>query len=426
MSTTTERVKATLGKRYAREKRFRFYGLASIALSILFLVILLVDIIGKGYPAFTSTYIKLDVQLDAQTLGVTAASPSDKLRSADYSTVVKNSLNALIPGVTERKEKKALKDLVSGDAQYELQRMVMNDPALIGTSQSVWVLADDDIDTYYKGNIDRKLPESDRRIKDFQLTWLDKLEADGRIERQFNTIFFTRGDSREPEQAGILSALVGSFYTVLVTLALSFPIGVAAALYLEEFAPKNNFWVDLIEVNINNLAAVPSIVFGLLGLAVFIQLFGVPRSAPLVGGLVLTLMTLPTIIIAARASLRAVPPSIREGALGIGASKTQTVFQNVLPLAMPGILTGTIIGMAQALGETAPLLMIGMIAFIMDVPSSVTSPSTVLPVQIYLWSDSPERAFTERTSAAIMVLLAFLVSMNLIAVILRKRFERRW
>ena len=426
MSTTTERVKATLGKRYAREKRFRFYGLASIALSILFLVILLVDIIGKGYPAFTSTYIKLDVQLDAQTLGITAASPSDKLRSADYSTVVKNSLNTLIPGVTERKEKKALKDLVSGDAQYELQRMVMNDPALIGTSQSVWVLADDDIDTYYKGNIDRKLPESDRRIKDFQLTWLDKLEADGRIERQFNTIFFTRGDSREPEQAGILSALVGSFYTVLVTLALSFPIGVAAALYLEEFAPKNNFWVDLIEVNINNLAAVPSIVFGLLGLAVFIQLFGVPRSAPLVGGLVLTLMTLPTIIIAARASLRAVPPSIREGALGIGASKTQTVFQNVLPLAMPGILTGTIIGMAQALGETAPLLMIGMIAFIMDVPSSVTSPSTVLPVQIYLWSDSPERAFTERTSAAIMVLLAFLVSMNLIAVILRKRFERRW
>jgi phosphate transport system permease protein len=220
--------------------------------------------------------------------------------------------------------------------------------------------------------------------------------------------------------------LIGSFYTLLVTLALSFPIGVAAAIYLEEFAPKNNFWVDLIEVNINNLAAVPSIVFGLLGLAVFIQLFGMPRSAPLVGGLVLTLMTLPTIIIATRAALRAVPPSIREGALGIGASKSQTVFQNVLPLAMPGILTGTIIGMAQALGETAPLLMIGMVAFIMDVPSSVTSPSTVLPVQIFLWSDSPERAFIERTSAAIMVLLAFLVSMNLLAVILRKRFERRW
>ncbi|MGB5598184.1 MAG: phosphate ABC transporter permease PstA, partial [Thiothrix litoralis] len=364
--------------------------------------------------------------LDAVTLGVNSASTPEQLRMANYNTAVLNSLNTLLPGVTERKEKKALKGLVSGDAQYELQRMVMADPQLIDTTQSIWVLADDDIDVYYKGNIDRTLPEGDRRIKDFQLVWLDKLEAEGRIDSKFNTTFFTRGDSREPEQAGILSALVGSFYTLLVTLSLSFPIGVAAALYLEEFAPKNNFWVDLIEVNINNLAAVPSIVFGLLGLAVFIQLFGLPRSAPLIGGLVLTLMTLPTIIIAARAALRAVPPSIREGALGIGASKTQTVFQNVLPLAMPGILTGTIIGMAQALGETAPLLMIGMIAFIMDVPDSVTSPSTVLPVQIYLWADSPERAFTERTSAAIMVLLTFLVSMNLIAVILRKRFERRW
>ena len=426
MSTTTEKVKATLGKRYAREKRFRFYGITAIALSILFLVILLTDIIGKGYPAFTSTYVKLDVQLDAQTLGVTADSTPEQLRTANYNTVIRNSLNTLIPGVESSKEKKALRGLVSGDAQYELRRQVMADPALIGTNQSVWVLADDDIDTYYKGNVDRTLPEADRRIKDFQLAWLDKLEADGRIDSQFNTILFTRGDSREPEEAGILSALVGSFYTLLVTLALSFPIGVAAAIYLEEFAPKNNFWVDLIEVNINNLAAVPSIVFGLLGLAVFIQLFGMPRSAPLVGGLVLTLMTLPTIIIATRAALRAVPPSIREGALGIGASKSQTVFQNVLPLAMPGILTGTIIGMAQALGETAPLLMIGMVAFIMDVPSSVTSPSTVLPVQIFLWSDSPERAFIERTSAAIMVLLAFLVSMNLLAVILRKRFERRW
>lgn len=426
MSTTTEKVKATLGKRYAREKRFRFYGITAIALSILFLVILLTDIIGKGYPAFTSTYIKLDVQLDAQTLGVTADATPEQLRTANYNAVVQNSLNTLIPGIEERKEKKALKGLVSGDAQYELQRQVMADPALIGTSQSVWVLADDDIDTYYKGHVDRTLPEADRRIKDFQLAWLDKLEADGRIDSQFNTILFTRGDSREPEEAGILSALIGSFYTLLVTLALSFPIGVAAAIYLEEFAPKNNFWVDLIEVNINNLAAVPSIVFGLLGLAVFIQLFGMPRSVPLVGGLVLTLMTLPTIIIATRAALRAVPPSIREGALGIGASKSQTVFQNVLPLAMPGILTGTIIGMAQALGETAPLLMIGMVAFIMDVPSSVTSPATVLPVQIFLWSDSPERAFIERTSAAIMVLLAFLVSMNLLAIILRKRFERRW
>ncbi|MGB5298275.1 MAG: phosphate ABC transporter permease PstA, partial [Thiogranum sp.] len=248
---------------------------------------------------------------------------------------------------------------------------------------------------------------------------------DGRIEKRFNTTFFTAGDSREPELAGIRSALTGSLLTLLVTLVLSFPIGVAAAVYLEEFAPQNRL-TDIIEVNINNLAAVPSIVFGLLGLAVFINLFGIPRSAPLVGGLVLTLMTLPTIIIASRAALKSVPPSIREAALGIGASPMQTILYHVLPLAMPGMLTGTIIGMAQALGESAPLLMIGMVAFIVDVPTGVFDPSTVLPVQIYLWADSPERAFVERTSAAIMVLLTFLIVMNSLAVILRKRFERRW
>jgi phosphate transport system permease protein len=255
--------------------------------------------------------------------------------------------------------------------------------------------------------------------------WIDRLDAEGRVARHFNTIFFTHGTSREPELAGIAGALMGSFYTLVLTLALSFPIGVGAALYLEEFAPKNR-WTDLIEVNINNLAAVPSIVFGLLGLAVFIAFFGVPRSTPLVAALVLTLMTLPTIIIASRAALKSVPPSIREAALGVGASPLQTQFHHVLPLAMPGMLTGTIIGMAQALGETAPLLMIGMIAFIVDVPSGFTDAATVLPVQIFLWADSPERGFVERTSAAIMVLLAFLFVMNLAAVLLRRRFERRW
>lgn len=426
MSNKTELVRAGLAKRYAREKRFRFYGLASIVLSLSFLAILLTTIFMQGFPAFTQTYMKLDVNLSAEALGVDAAAPQEKLRAASYETVVMNALNARFPGVTERKQKIALKKLVSSSAAYDLQKQVMENPKLIGTQQTLWVMADDDIDTYMKGNIDRNQPEADRRIKDFQLAWIDDLEAKNEIERRFNVPFFTSGDSREPEQAGILSALMGSFYTMLVTMTLAFPIGVAAAIYLEEFAPKNNPLVDFIEVNINNLAAVPSIVFGLLGLAVFIQFFGVPRSTPLVGGLVLTLITLPTIIIASRAALKSVPPSIRQAAYGMGASRVQTVFHHTLPLAMPGILTGTIIGMAHALGETAPLLMIGMVAFIVDVPHGITDPAAILPVQIYLWSDSPERAFTEKTSAAILVLLFFLVMMNLLAVLLRKRFERRW
>lgn len=426
MSKTTEKVKAGLAKRYARERRFRAYGIASIIISMVFLAVLLITIFSNGLPAFTQTYIKLDIDLSAEVLGVDASADQQTLRAAKYSKVVRNALAEKFPDVKKRKQKKALRKLVSSNAPYRLQKMVMADPQLIGTQQSIWFLADDDIDTYFKGNIDRELPEASRRIKDFQLVWLDQLESEGSVDKRFNLEFFSSGDSREPEQAGILGALMGSLYTMLVTITLSFPIGVAAAIYLEEFAPKNKRWVDLIEVNINNLAAVPSIVFGLLGLAVFIQFFGVPRSTPLVGGLVLTLMTLPTIIIASRAALKAVPPSIREAALGLGASRVQTVFHHVLPLAMPGILTGTIIGMAQALGETAPLLMIGMVAFIIDIPAGITDPAAALPIQIYLWSDSPERAFTEKTSAAIIVLLFFLVLMNLIAVLLRKKFERRW
>jgi phosphate transport system permease protein len=359
-------------------------------------------------------------------LGVTAESTPEQLRAADYATAINNSLEKLIPGVTERKQKKALKALVSSDAPYQLRDQVMADPKLIGTTQSLWLPADDEIDMYHKGYVDRTVPEADRRIKNFQLAWLDKLESEGRLTSKFNTTFFTHGDSREPEQAGILSALMGSIYTMSLTLLFSFPIGVMAAIYLEEFAPKNNFWVDLIEVNINNLAAVPSIIFGLLGLAIFIQVFGMPRSSPLVGSFVLTLLILPTIIIASRAALKSVPPSMREAALGLGASKTQAVFHHVVPLAMPGILTGTIIGMAHAVGESAPLLMIGMVAFIVDVPHGITDPATILPVQIYLWADSPERAFTERTSAAIIILLAFMIIMNLLAIVLRKKFERRW
>jgi len=302
---------------------------------------------------------------------------------------------------------------------------VLEHPDVIGETQALWVPADDDMDMLIKGHFDRNVPEGERRLKDKQLAWIDKLSAEDRIEKRFNKIFFTAGDSREPELAGIRGAVAGSFLILVVTLLLSFPIGVATAVYLEEFAPKNR-WTDLIEVNINNLAAVPSIVFGLLGLAVFLNFFGLPRSAPLVGGLVLTLMTLPTIIIAGRSALKSVPPSIREAALGVGASKLQMVAHHVLPLALPGILTGTIIGMARALGETAPLLMIGMVAFIVEIPGGFTDPATALPVQIFLWADSPERAFVERTSAAIMVLLAFLIAMNAAAVILRRRFERRW
>jgi phosphate transport system permease protein len=315
--------------------------------------------------------------------------------------------------------------MISSGAAYELRKLALSDPDIIGKTVPVWVFADDDIDMIVKGQFSREVAEENRRVTDQQLAWLGRLKAEGRVEKQFNLTFFRSGDSREPEQAGIWGAVMGSFFTLVITLLLSFPIGVAAAVYLEEFAHKNR-WTDLIEVNINNLAAVPSIVFGLLGLAVFLNFFGLPRSAPLVGGLVLTLMTLPTIIIASRSALKSVPPSIREAALGVGASKMQMVVHHVLPLALPGMLTGTIIGMARALGESAPLLMIGMVAFIVDVPKGFFDPSTVLPVQIYLWADSPERAFVERTSAAIIVLLAFLLVMNAAAVILRKKFERRW
>jgi phosphate transport system permease protein len=303
--------------------------------------------------------------------------------------------------------------------------MVVTDPTLIGTTQSLWLLADDDIDMVVKGHIRRDVEEGGLRITERQLAWLDALEAQGRVELKFNHYFFTSGDSRDPELAGIWSATVASFFMLLVTLAISFPLGVATAIYLEEFAPRNR-WTDLIEVNINNLAAVPSIVFGLLGLSLFINAFGLPRSAPLVGGLVLSLMTLPVIIIASRAALTSVPPSIREAALALGASRMQMVLHHVLHLGMPGMLTGTIIGMARALGESAPLLMIGMVAFIVDVPDSPLDPASALPVQVYLWADSPERAFVERTSAAILVLLAFLLLMNATAVLLRKRFERRY
>jgi phosphate transport system permease protein len=422
---TTDIVRAGLEKRYKREARFRRMGLGAIILGLIFLSMLFISIVSKGYSAFLQTFVQLEIYLDESVIDPDGTRDPAVLSAANYGGIVKKSLRDMYPEVSGRRDTRTLYGLVSSGASYDLQDYVMANPGQIGSTIQLWVPADDDVDMLMKGHFDRDKPEAQRRIKDQQIAWVDQLIDQGRVEKRFNKIFFTAGDSREPELAGIWGAAVGSFYTLLVTLLLAFPLGVATAIYLEEFAPQNK-WTDLIEVNINNLAAVPSIVFGLLGLAVFINFFGMPRSAPLVGGLVLTLMTLPTIIIASRAALKSVPPSIREAALGVGASKMQMVFHHVLPLAMPGMLTGTIIGMAQALGESAPLLMIGMVAFIVDIPGGVTDPATVLPVQIYLWADSPERAFVERTSAAIMVLLAFLITMNALAVLLRKKFERRW
>ena len=408
-----------LKKRYRTDRWFQRIGLTAITLSLAFIVFLFGQIIIEGYTAFIQTNILLEVDFSEEAFA------KENLAAADYPGLVKISLAEIFPEVTSRQDKKLLFSLVSNGAAYKLNDMVAANPKIIGTRQKVWVPAGSDVDMLVKGKSDRNVAEENRRLNDKQLAWIDTLKSQGKLEKQFNRTFFTAGDSREPEMAGILGGVKGTALTLLITLALAFPIGVAAAIYLEEFAPQNR-WTDLIEVNINNLAAVPSIIFGLLGLAVFINFFGLPRSTPIVGGLVLALMALPTIIIAGRASLKSVPPSIREAALGIGASKMQTVTHHVLPLAMPGMLTGAIIGMAHALGETAPLLMIGMVAFIVDIPGAINDPAAVLPVQIYLWADSPERGFTEKTSAAIIILLAFLMTMNSLAIYLRKKFEIKW
>ncbi len=578
-------VQKSLKKRYARETRFKLYGVAAIGFALAVLVLLFFTIISNGYTAFVQTKVQLPIDLAQSEIDPDGSGDPEVIGKANYRSLVFNAMRGEFPSVSGRTNRRALAGLLSSGADFELREAVLDDPSLIGGVRSVWLTMSDDADVFIKGRstdvdladgrgrvslfdesgvvtvtsgeddfaqaladvkdalaeqavraeneaarrqgsialftaalndnpteekaaelredlertraeiidfearaadlrdraaaaggeeamdssmpsyfavvnggvvkatsvsansltgevilpldsldpaaagdwrvLSLETPEESRRVKDNQAVWLWTLQQEGKVETQFNTTFFTAGDSREPEQAGIWGAAVGSFWTLLVTLLLSFPIGVMEAVYLEEFAPKNR-WTDLVEVNINNLAAVPSIVFGLLGLAMFLNVFGLPRSAPLVGGMVLTLMTLPTIIIASRAALKSVPPSIREAALGMGASRLQAMTHHVLPLALPGMLTGTIIGMAQALGETAPLLMIGMVAFIVDIPGGMTDPATVLPVQIFLWADAPERAFVERTSAAIMVLLGFLILMNLTAVLLRKKFETRW
>ncbi|MCA3553995.1 phosphate ABC transporter permease PstA [Aestuariivirga sp.] len=494
-----------VAKRYAAERRFRFYGATALALTALFLAILLTDTVIKGIPAFHETSVELDVKVDPAEVD-----PNNPV-GGNYDKMIKEAFRAEFPAVEGRTNQRALTALLSSGGADALRGMVVADPSIIGKTVTVPVLLSADADMFLKGMLTSQtvapgtaalhiarldgeegfvltgdktgeeaekelglaprdvvrfkggalrvtgvengylkavpvlatdpavttvgpgqwdivsfsVPESNRRINDNQALWLDELKQEGRIENSFSWRFFEAGDSREPELAGIRGALVGSLLTVLVAIALALPLGIAAAIYLEEFAPKNK-WTDVIEVNINNLAAVPSIIFGLLGLAVFLNFFGLPRSAPLVGGLVLALLVLPTIIIASRAALKAVPPSITEAALGVGASKQQAVFQHVLPLALPGIMTGTILGLARAFGETAPLLMIGMVAFIADIPSGFTSAATVLPVQVFLWSDLPELAFRSKTAAAIIVLLVVLFALNAAAIYLRKRFERRW
>jgi phosphate transport system permease protein len=400
--------KILLAKRYGAERRFKFYGAFALALTTAFLLFLLVDICRKGVPAFFEHRVRIAVTIDPAK--VDASDPT----AGDFEAIVKDAFRAQFPDVTERAEKKKLNALLSQSAAEDLRKVVTADPKLIGQTIDSSLLLSDNADLYLKGSGD-----------DEKIAVLETLRNKNLIENKFSWRFFSNGDSREPEQAGILGAFVGSLMTVAVALALALPLGVAAALYLEQFAPKNR-WTDVIEVNINNLAAVPSIIFGLLGLAIFLNVFGMPRSAPLVGGLVLALLVLPTIIIAARAALRAVPPSIKEAALGVGASQQQAVFQHVLPLALPGIMTGAILGLARAFGETAPLLMIGMVAFIADVPHGFTDAATVLPVQVYLWSDLPELAFQSKTAAAIMVLIVVLFALNAIAIYLRRKFERRW
>lgn len=423
-TVTRDKVYASLKRRYRKEKMFQAMGLLSVLFGIACVVVLFTDIFSKGLPAFRQTWIQLEVVLDPEVLGISSAD-AKALQEANFDAVLARSLQDRFPEISSRADKKAAKALISSAAGNSLQDLLAKSPDKLGQSVNIWVLADDRTDTFIKHLRGMNLASDERILSDQQTAWIEQWLVSGQLEQRFNVGFFEFGDSREPEQAGIRSALAGSALTLMVTLLLSFPIGVAAAVYLEEFAPKNRF-TDFIEININNLAAVPSIIFGLLGLAVFIGLFGLPRSVPLVGGLVLTFMTLPTIIISSRAAIKSVPPSIREAALGIGASPMQTVTQHVIPLAMPGMLTGAIIGMARALGETAPLLMIGMVAFIVDVPHGITDAATVLPVQIFLWADSPERAFVERTSATIMVLLGFLVVMNGLAVWLRNKLERRW
>ena len=417
--------KNLLKKRYNAERRFQWYGKIAIGLALSFLAVFMFQIFSKGYSAFQKTWIVTEVHYDKELLLIDAESPSkDDLENADYYDVAYKAMTSLDPGLPEEEDRQLIQ-MVSYKYETEVKDLLLKNPDYLGKIVPIKLTASDDVDQVHKGNYPRDIPEKNRRVNDYQLQIYDMLNERGDILSEFNISFFTSPDSREAELAGIASSFMGTVFSILVCLAFSFPIAVLAAIYLEEFAPKNKF-TDFIEVNINNLAAVPSIVFGLLGLGVLLAVFNLPRSTPLVGGITLSLMTLPTIIIAARASLKAVPPSIREAALAMGASNMQTTMHHTVPLSMPGTLSGTIIGLAQALGETAPLILIGMVAFVNTIPGTPVDPAASLPVQIYIWSESAERGFVEKVSACIMVLLAFLILMNLAAQIVRHKFEKKW
>ena len=425
--------KDLLKKRYKKEKRFILIGRIAVSLTIIFLVILLGSIILRGISGFYTTNISLKTNLLEEIIDPAQNKNADEIFKASWRKVSRTAIYNILDDYNDskniekstRKEKRDFIRLFSRSSEFYVRDYTLKNINNIGEVVNINVPASSLVDQYLKGKIDINLDESNRPISDAQISWINFMVEKNMIEKKFNVSFFSNGDSRNSEEAGILGAMVGSFLALMVTIIAAFPLGVMSAIYLEEFAPKNKF-TNFIEVNINNLAAVPSIVFGLLGLAIFLNFFGLPRSSPLAGGLVLALMTLPTIIISSRVAIKSVPPSIREAAMGVGASKMQSVFHHVMPLAIPGILTGTIIGMARALGETAPLLMMGMVAFIVDVPQSITDPSTVLPAQIFLWSDQPERGFEEKTASATIILLGFLLTMNALAVFLRYKYERKW
>ena len=423
-TTTEQLVTASLKSRRRQETLFKLLGIAAIFMAMFFLASLMLSILSKGLPGFFQYYITLEVELDRERLDPAGDLSAQSLFDGQAKKIIQEAILAET-GAKKRKEKKAARKLLSNGSDLRLVSYVKANPELLNSRQLVKFALDDDADSYFRGFVKKQTPEKQRRLSDLQIDYLDQLQADGLVSYEISDYLFFGSASRNAEMAGIKGAAIGSLLTLMVCFVIAFPIGVATAVYLEEFAPKNKI-TELIEININNLAAVPSVVFGILGLAIFINIFGMPRSIPLVGGMVLALMTLPTIIISSRAAIKAVPPSIRDGALGVGASKVQATMHHVVPLAIPGMLTGTIIGMAQALGETAPLLMIGMVAFIVDIPGGVTDPGTVLPVQIFMWADFAERMFIQKTSSAIIILLLFLIIMNGGAIWLRKKLERRW
>lgn len=414
-----------LKKRNRREKRFRFYGFATILVVLTMLGLMLVSIGLRGASVFQKAFLHIEVEFNQNQIHFDPKNPKESLRKVNFRDLIYKSVKQSIHTKDYDLSRKEVQQLISPGAEIILLNQIAKSPEMIGGKYQVWILASDDTDYFIKHMETKNQPATQRRLNKDQMTLLENMYDNGSLKRKFNWLFFMNGDSRSPELAGIKAALVGSMYTIFVTLFLAFPLGIAAALYIEEFAPRNRF-VSFIELNINNLASVPSIVFGLLGLVVFINVMHMPRSSSLVGGMTLALMIMPTIFIATRSALHTVPRAISRAAEALGASRVQVVFHHKVPLALPGIITGTILGVARALGESAALLMVGMVAFVVDAPLSPRDPATVLPVQIFNWARNPEQGFADHTAAAIIVLLLFLMAMNLVAVCIRKKFEHRW